>query len=132
MTQRDPDKRTSVRNYRHVLEGRRDPATLVSYSLSNTSNNNTNTTISDNNTNTTTATATTTANLLPPFPQYFSRTVHPIFHTLHIHGTTPDDRIAIICHVSTHIYSIFTLITILSCICVVIYKFRTTNKLLMG
>ena len=76
MTQRDPDKRTSVRNYRHILEGRRDPATLVSYSLSNTSNNNTNTTISDNNTPTDTAITAISSIFLSHSSSYIPHTTH--------------------------------------------------------
>ena len=91
MTQRDPEKRTSVRNYRHILEGRRDPSTLIARDSS-------------------TSAVATAGETTPPyvydkspqdvFPDYFSRVVHPIFQMLHVKGVSPDDRIVILCEVN--------------------------------
>ena len=38
-----------------------------------------------------------------PFPPYFSKVVHPLFHEMHVKGNTPDDRIAIICEVGERV-----------------------------
>lgn len=92
MTQQDPEKRTSVRNYRHILEGRRDPSTLIARS----------TIAESSNTN-------MDENSKDVFPDYFSRVVHPIFQMLHVKGVSPDDRIVILCEVGT-LFSYSTLL----------------------
>ena len=81
MTQRRPENRTSVRNYRHVLEGRRPIDSLATRSG--------------------VAPDPSDAHTPPPFPAYFASTIYPVFHLLHTRGVTPDDRIAILCDVST-------------------------------
>ena len=67
MTQRDPEKRTNIRNYRHVLEGRLAPTTLYSrvHSISSPLGEQ--------------APQKSTASSTPPFPDFFAQTIYPVF-----------------------------------------------------
>ena len=66
MTQRDPEKRTNIRNYRHVLEGRLAPTTLYSRVHSITSP-------------LEPSLQKSTAKSTPPFPDFFAQTIYPVF-----------------------------------------------------
>jgi WD40 repeat protein len=74
MTQRDPERRLSVKQYRELLQ----KSLMSSSSTSSGSGKQ--------------KTGNDTA-----FPQYFESMLHPLFLRLHYKGITPDDRIAIIC-----------------------------------
>eukprot|EP01035_Chromulina_nebulosa_P016923 gene16923-22414_t len=82
MTQRDPDVRLSVQQYRLLLQGG------VS---------------SDNSSNDTKSISTTIPSdekkkpIYTAFPLYFETVLYPLFLKLHWKGSTPDDRIGIIC-----------------------------------
>eukprot|EP00595_Chromulina_sp_UTEXLB2642_P001080 CAMPEP_0196767414 /NCGR_PEP_ID=MMETSP1095-20130614/40796_1 /TAXON_ID=96789 ORGANISM="Chromulina nebulosa, Strain UTEXLB2642" /NCGR_SAMPLE_ID=MMETSP1095 /ASSEMBLY_ACC=CAM_ASM_000446 /LENGTH=413 /DNA_ID=CAMNT_0042135519 /DNA_START=62 /DNA_END=1300 /DNA_ORIENTATION=+ len=82
MTQRDPDVRLSVQQYRLLLQG--------GVSLDNSKNDtkSINTTMSSDEKKKPTITA---------FPLYFETVLYPLFLKLHWKGSTPDDRIGIIC-----------------------------------
>lgn len=86
MTQRDPDKRLSVAEYREQLEG-----------LKKTS-------VSDVDTSQTNPTNSKSGNSSDnereaPFPAYFRDVLYPLFLKLHWEGICPDQRISIICEV---------------------------------
>jgi hypothetical protein len=83
MTQRRPDLRTNVRNYRHILEGRRPPSSMVTQGGAIGQR------VVEMEKPASSA----------PFPEYFAQTVYPVFQKLHTHGVTPDDRIIILCEV---------------------------------
>jgi hypothetical protein len=93
MTQRSPEKRTNVRNYRHILEGRRSPSTMVSQGGSSHAGQRAPPSAD------TDAAVTRDSTESMPFPEYFSQTIYPLFSKLHTMGVTPDDRIVILCEV---------------------------------
>lgn len=92
MTQRDPDKRLSVNQYRQILEGglRSGDQSVDISGMSNLE-----------------ASAIASAGhgpdvnseqqLGPVFPAHFDSTLYPLFLEIHFSGNTPDDRINIIC-----------------------------------
>jgi len=67
MTQRDPERRLSIKQYFDILEGK---------GMLRNSN---------------------TVNESPIFSPYFSECIYPLFTKLHFEGLTPDNRIGIIC-----------------------------------
>jgi len=78
MTQQDPEKRLTVNEYRKILEGSLSDTKLQDSSAWHFTND-------------------TKASVV--FPAYFDSTLYPLFEEMHWSGSTPDDRISILCQV---------------------------------
>ena len=88
MTQRDPDKRLSIADYREQLEGIK----IASISDADISKIDRKVSQRSNNSD-------TDDEREAPFPAYFRDVLYPLFLKLHWEGTNPDQRVSIICEV---------------------------------
>lgn len=89
MTQKDPEKRLSISEYLDILLGRKPFTSNHSQAATPTSTSNQ--TEENNN---------QTAEEAPRvFPAYFDSCIYPLYLKLHWNGSTPDDRVTIICEV---------------------------------
>ena len=93
MTQRNPDKRLSIADYREQLEEHRSSSCSSTERTPSSINHN-----GGMNSNSGEIEREREA----PFPAYFGDVLHPLFLRLHWEGVCPDQRIAIICEVCHH------------------------------
>lgn len=76
MTQKDPNNRFSVEQYMSILQGDADAVSLDTTGKNNSNNSNDDTVL---------------------FPSYFKKSLFPLYERMHWEGTTPDQRLSILC-----------------------------------